>query len=445
MIDAIPDLQVFTPGNSSVSPFIMNPFIPPKGISVERYIPSLYSAFKAAFSMPSPLDSAFLKAIRASYTRYGWRNYSKAGDPEVTPFGLHEFIMVFKELISNMDYSREVKGNLQSGGILRLANLIEQNRIIFDNIHTIPIEDLLDKPTVIELNAIDDLEQKALIIAMLLINIGVYVKNTQNESSGLNNVILIDEAHVLLDQRTAHGSDEADSANFAVQLVENLIAEIRSYGTSIIVADQRPSAVGSSIVANTDIKIVFRLTEKREKEIIGNSADMDDGLQQQLSQLNVGEALVYYHKLTKPLLVITPEIRAEEGIRIQVPDNEIAMRNLFWKSRQHLLKPYLECNYCRRQNEGCNFKLRADAEYYANYIWEHKQKDIVNVQSLLQISNGIPILIRSQLESYGEFERNILIICIRIALHRKAAIEKGIDLNTKQAAAVLTSPRVRGE
>lgn len=41
LIDRIPDLQIFTPGKNKVSPFVMNPFLPPKGITVEQYIPSL--------------------------------------------------------------------------------------------------------------------------------------------------------------------------------------------------------------------------------------------------------------------------------------------------------------------------------------------------------------------------------------------------------------------
>ena len=49
LIDRIPDLQIFTPGKNKVSPFVINPFLPPKGITVEQYIPSLLSAFKAAF------------------------------------------------------------------------------------------------------------------------------------------------------------------------------------------------------------------------------------------------------------------------------------------------------------------------------------------------------------------------------------------------------------
>ena len=92
-------------------------------------------------------------------------------------FGLHEFIIVFQKLLKNTNYSKEVKGNLESAGLLRLSNLIEQNSNIYDSINTVPIEDLLTQPTVLELNAIDNAEQKSLIIALLLINICLYTKH----------------------------------------------------------------------------------------------------------------------------------------------------------------------------------------------------------------------------------------------------------------------------
>lgn len=183
MIDALPDLRIFTPGNNAVAPYIINPFIPPRGIRIEQYIPSLASAFKAAFSMPSPLDMIFLKAIRECYIKYGWKDYSMLGDSDVQLFGLYEFIVVFKELMKNTNYSKEVKGNIESAGLLRLTNLIEQNSNIYDTINTVPIEDLLTAPTVLELNSIDNAEQKSLIMALLLINICVYTKHNQDRKS----------------------------------------------------------------------------------------------------------------------------------------------------------------------------------------------------------------------------------------------------------------------
>jgi hypothetical protein len=265
MIDAIPDVQIFTPGNNSVSPFIINPFIPPKEISIEQYIPSLAGAFKAAFSMPSPLDIIFLRAIRACYSENGWKDYSKYGDADVTDFGLYEFILTFKRIIAESDYSGEVKGNLQSAGVFRLMNLIEQNSNIFDTIHTVPIEDMLRKPTILELNSIDNTEQKALIMALLLISIGVYTKNNQLGDGKLKNIILVDEAHVLLGGGSPVSHDGADAQGAAIKSLQDMIAEIRSYGTGIIIADQSPTKVSREVVANTDIKISFRLVQSSEK------------------------------------------------------------------------------------------------------------------------------------------------------------------------------------
>lgn len=437
LIDAIPELQVFTPGNNMVSPFILNPFVPPKGIRLEKYIPSLYTAFKAAFDMFSPLDVIFLKAIRTTYSRYGWRDYSQAGDPEVVPFGFHEFIMVFQQIINESNYPKDIKGNLQSAGVFRLANIIEQNKYIFDTIRTISIEDILSKPTVIELNAIDDIELKALIMTLLLINIAVYTKSKQTKGTGLCNVVMLDEAHVLLDQKmTSNSTGQIDTQNYAVRMVENLIAEIRSFGTAIIIADQRPSAVGGPIVANTDIKIAFRLTSGNEKNIICESMDMNEKMRQQLSQLEKGQAYAFYHRMKKPQMVLSPNVCAINSIRKIVPDEEIRRRNRYWDDKQYMLKPYLLCQYCDC-GKGCSFRLRADAGYLSNFIWDQKGQDIVDSSKLSMYVSGIPRLLKTKLEKYDGAERKALAKCVGIALQRKAALEKGISLDRAEMKKLL--------
>lgn len=78
--------------------------------------------------------------------------------------------------MKTMDYNKETKSNIETAGLLRLMNLIEQNSNIYDTIHTVPIEDLLTRPTVLELNAIDNDEQKALIIALVLASACIHIK-----------------------------------------------------------------------------------------------------------------------------------------------------------------------------------------------------------------------------------------------------------------------------
>ena len=438
MIDAVPDLQIFTPGNNAVSPFIINPFIPPKDIRIEQYIPSLANAFKAAFSMPSPLDAIFLKAIRSCYTEYGWKDYSKFGDADVTNFGLYEFIIVFKKLIADTSYSREVKGNLESGGLLRLMNLIEQNSNIYDTIHTVPLEDILSKPTVLELNAIDNLEQKALIMALLLINICIYTKHNQIGDGELKNVILIDEAHVLLGASPSSSGDGADSQATTVKALQNMIAEIRSYGTSIVIADQSPTKVSREVVANTDIKVSFRLVQSIEKELIADSTGMDERAKQQLSSLKVGEAYVYYNQLDTPQLLITEDIREKEGIRLSVPNDEVVRRSTYWQERGKLLKPYIECGLCRSCDLGCDFRLRSDAGYLAGKLFQTCNKSINDSETLKKYAVSIPKLLESTLQSYDDIQREKIVNCIKIKFLRKAQLETSFALSKREITQVVT-------
>lgn len=439
MIDVIPNLQIFTPGNNAVSPFIINPFIPPRGIRVEQYIPSLASAFKAAFSMPSPLDMIFLKAIRTCYTQYGWKDYSKFGDLDVTVFGLHEFILVFKKLIKNTNYSNEVKGNIESAGLLRLENLIEQNSNIYDTINTVPIEDLLTAPTVLELNSIDNAEQKSLIMALLLINICLFTKHRQSSDGKLKNAILIDEAHVLLGGKTTSAGDGSpDSQGTTIKAIQDMIAEIRSYGTGIIIADQSPTKVSREVVANTDIKIAFHLVEAADKKIIADSTNMDEEAQTNLARLMPGQAYVYYSRLESPQMVSNDDIREGSGIRLGVPDTEISERMTYWKEHGELLIPHSECRFCKCCQKDCDFKVRSDAEYLANVSMNKYSQSVNSSDTMKKCIFHLPNLMEKEFSAFPETNLEQLQICTRIKLYRKLTLELPYSLSEKEQKVVFS-------
>lgn len=426
MVDAVPNIQVFTPGNQYISPFIINPFLPPNGIRLEQYTPSLLSAFAAAFSMPSPLDVLFQKAIRTCYTEYGWKDYSKAGDDDVQVFGLHEFICCFREIIESSSYSNEVKGNLTSAGIFRLMNLIEQNSNIYDNVNTVPIEDLLVRPTVLELNAIDNAEQKSLLMALLLINICLYTKHTTQSNGALKNIILIDEAHVLLAGDT--GREKADACSTTVKALQNMIAEIRAFGTGIIIADQSPTKVSREVVANTDIKVAFRLVQADEKRIIADSTNMNEKTMLQLSTLKPGKAYVYYSHLELPQCILTDDIRANRGVRLTVSDEEIREDMHYWDGKKKKLRPYVECNACEMCQNDCDFRIRSQADYYVQELFRKNAAKITNEEVLMKYVNSMGKLIETRTQGLPEKEKRRIEDCCRIKLVRKMQLETKIYL-----------------
>lgn len=428
MIDAIPELQIFTPGKNHVSPFILNPFIPPQGIRVEQYIPSLASAFKAAFSMPNPLDLAFLKSIKECYTQYGWKDYSMVGDEGTKIFGLYEFILVFKEQIKSIYSDPTVRGKIESAGVLRLTNLMEQNSNIYDTINTVSIEDILTKPTVLELNAIENSEQKALLMALILIMVCVHTYNNQAGDGELKNILLIDEAHVLLgNNRNVVSESKADSEGATIRALEDMIAAIRSYGTGIIIADQSAVSIGRRIVANTDIKVAFRLVESAEKEIIADSSNMDAQAKEQLSRLESGEAFVYHHKLNSAQVIRSEDTRKENNIRLVVSDREIADRMTYWRTRKALLRPYHECGLCENCNNDCNFRIRADADFIAAKTLRKYRKGIVDDVALKKCLFHLPNLMNNDFSGYNDRDYLRLIDCTRIRLYRKCLMELSIS------------------
>lgn len=437
MIDAVPDLQVFTPGKNSVVPFIINPFLPPDGITLETFKPSLVSAFKAAFSMPTPLDILFANAIDACYVKHGWRGYSKRGDPGTKTFGLHEFVLTFREIIRNSNYSAESKGNMESAGVFRLLNLVIQNGNIYDTENSVPLYDLLRKPTIIELNAIDNQEQKALIMALLLINIVLFTKHNQAGDGTLKNIMLIDEAHVLLGgSGSASQEDAAEAGASTVKALQNMIVEIRSYGTGIIIADQSPQKVTKEIVGNTDVKIMFQLVQIEDKNIIAASSNMSAADEDQLSRLNTGEAYAYFRGLVEPVRIMTEDIREKEGIRLVVPDSELLQRMHYWDDKQELLKPYSQCSICDICKK-CDFTLRDDAKYFVDQMFIKDKPQIKDKQSLYPKVVNMDKRLAEICGDYSGERYKQLLYCVCVRYIRKAALETPAILSETEFTRVL--------
>ncbi len=434
LIDRIPDLQIFTPGKNKVSPFVINPFLPPKGITVEQYIPSLLSAFKAAFSMPSPLDTIFQQAVQEAYIKYGWRDYSTVEDSYVKKFGLYEFIQVFKELIQRQKYSSEVKGNLMTGGIFRLRELINQNPNIYDTVESVPLEDLLCAPTILELNAIDNEVQKSVLMALLLIQICVYTKQNHKGDGKLKNLLLLDEAHVLF--KAQQGSGNGEGGNNAVHSLENMLAEIRSYGTGIVIADQSPAAVGSEVIKNTDIKVIFRLVDSGDRKVIADTTNMTDLMRKYIPKLEVGQAFYSVSALHEPVLMQTPDIRKKEGIRLSVSDSEIRERAEYWKGHQQYLIPYDECRYseiCKT----CSMEIRSDAAFFSERYYMEFRDKIRDLNTMCAYMNAVNQWLEKQDIKEGQEKRIQLCNCVKIKYLRKVLQEKEFRLSQKDREKIL--------
>ena len=363
LVQSIPELQVFTPGKNFISPFVFNPFVPPKNVRLETYKSTLKTAFAAGVSMSTPLDKIFEDTINNCYSDFRWLD-SYTTDNKGQAFNITDFIKCFQETFDEIGYTGDAR-NIGRAGIVRLKSLVN----LFDNYYSIPIEDILQKPTIIELAAIENSEQKALIIALLLLSILAYVNANYIGEGGLRNFILLEEAHVLLDADTNAGEGSANPSAIAQGLVKRMLAEIRSYGVGIAIADQSPRKVGIDIVALTDIKVAFRLVEGQDKEILANSTSMSETQMARLAKLKPGEAFLFFNRLDEPEEIITPDYRLNNQISISLSDDGIKQLSTYWNDRQERLRPYPECTFAPCCEKCCDYNRRLLAREVARRIF----------------------------------------------------------------------------
>ena len=388
LIETTPDLQVFTPGKDHISPLVLNPFLPPKGVRVQSYKSTLKTAFAAAVTMTSPLDKIFEDALSAAYSRFGWFDSDTVEDGREV-FSIRDFLTVFQETFARIGYTGDA-ANIGRAGQVRLQSLVG----LFDSYPSIPVEDLLNKPTVIELAGIENSDDKALYIALILLQILAFVNANVAGDGKLKHVLLLEEAHVLLDADDASGPGEADPAAIAKKLLKRMLAEIRSYGVGIVVADQSPRKVTSDVVALTNIKLGFRLVEASDKEILAESTNMSEAQRQRLARLRPGEALLFYDRLEDPEEIVTADWRAQRGIPTFVPDEEIAQKVTYWRRHPELLVPYPESVYVGSWDASV---AGAGKEIARRLFAAHVPVGAVGVKKFAALYRQLDILIAAEL------------------------------------------------
>ena len=82
-----------------------------------------------------------------------------------------------------------------------------------------------------------------------------------SEAEELKYLIIIDEAHALLEKPITTNSDDADfiTKELMAKIFSELLKEYRSRGVGIVIADQSPSLLFDDVTSQPSIKVIFRV------------------------------------------------------------------------------------------------------------------------------------------------------------------------------------------
>lgn len=434
--DLVADMEnskVFTV-ERPVTPLLINPFYVPKNVTLGDYRSSLLSAFKAAFSLPDPLPALFEKAISEAYTLHGWSDVNTSADSNVSVFDMADFVRVFKHVIARSSYSNEVKGNMMSGGAFRLQSLIERCPRTFDTIHSTSVEDLLSGCSVLEMGSLEP-EQKSLVTALTLISILAYLRSTRESDHRLKNMVLIDEAHALLDQGEGATQEEKALNSTMTQLMINIITEIRAYGVGIIFSDQSPSRVGGRMLDNVDNIISFRLGGE-EAEMLREHIGADNILCDVLPVMSAGEFVLKNRYLRSALPARMDYSPSEEHLK-HVSDEHIVKTQTMYLAAH--AKDY--CPFALCEKAGCNHcsvAVREEANMFAEQIFAERQHKMITPEEIASHIVRLPAVLSSRIHSDNADLFGMKCNCIAVHLLRKCSTENGISFGAQTVTKLLT-------
>lgn len=138
------------------------------------------------------------------------------------------------------------------------------------------------------------METKAMIMGILIMRLQEYRMTVGGSNADLNHVTVLEEAHNLLKRTSTEQSSESSNLlGKSVEMLSNAIAEVRTYGEGFIIADQSPGLLDMSVIRNTNTKIIMRLPDERDRNLVGKSAGLNENQIKELSKLPTGVAAIY--------------------------------------------------------------------------------------------------------------------------------------------------------
>lgn len=282
-------LRIFTLGQEDVAPLRLNPLAPPPGVPREEHMSAVMASFTAALPLDPPLPSLLEEAIDQTYENAGW-DYDTTSEVGVVAPTLRDVIPAYEDVVRSHGYSQEIRDNLTAAISARLTTMMRGARgRLLDSMESVDWEPLMQSPVVIELDAIRNPEEKAVLAAFVLDRVRAAAKHRGSASGHLRHVTVFEEAHQLL----ARIEGPAESARAtAIRAFCDDIAELRALGEGFVVSDQRPSALADAAVANTGTRILHRLESAADRNIVLADLDVDETDAQAAARLNRGEALL---------------------------------------------------------------------------------------------------------------------------------------------------------
>ena len=291
--------------NPYISPLLrINPFSFSKGIHILEHLDRLIEIFNVCWPMYAAMPAVLKSAVEKSYEDCGWdlcKSTNKYGENLYPTFS--DVARNIRSIIDSSEYDTNNKGAYKGSLLTRLQSLSNGiNGLVFTT-DELSMETLFDENVIVDLSRVGSSETKSLIMGMLVLKLQEYRMVQGKMNASLNHITVMEEAHNLLKRTsTEQSSESANLLGKSVEMIANAIAEMRTYGEGFIIADQAPGLMDMSVIRNTNTKIIMRLPDRGDRELVGKAANLNDDQIDELAKLPCGVAAVYQNEWIQPVL-----------------------------------------------------------------------------------------------------------------------------------------------
>ncbi|MFH2059663.1 MAG: DUF87 domain-containing protein [Pseudomonadota bacterium] len=300
------NVRVLTIGRDTL-PFLWNVFREPPGTDKNFWVGTISDA----------LERSHLSGPGVAY--YFNKIYSKLYKGLPDDF-YPNFFDGMKELRNIKVFGREANWKQTAQRIFQSFTLGRASKV-FNARNPIKLEELLDKPVILELDLEMPKALRMFFSEMILRWIHLY-RLSRGETDNLKHVLFLEEVHNLFAQ-TSFNKDNSS--------IENLYREIRGFGQGIVSITQHPSLLPIELLGNCHTQIYLGLQHKDDIEMARKSLFLDYDEDPYFNILNVGECIVKIKNRVEPCLVKTPLVAVTKELVTDDWLKAFSLGSQFWQ------------------------------------------------------------------------------------------------------------------
>lgn len=300
------DINILTTNPKYFTMLSINPFEFNEKIHVLEHLDRLIEIFSACWPLYAAMPALLKASFERAYIVHGWDlNHSihiNRGNGKFPT--IKDIVEILPALLEESEFSARMKGDYIGSLVTRVESLTNGLVGQIFTGHAIDDDVLFNQNTIVDLSRIGSAETKALLMGVLILKLSEFRQSTSiGTNLPLKHVTILEEAHHLLKRTsTDQGQESANVQGKSVEMISNSIAEMRTFGEGFIVVDQSPTAVDISAIKNTNTKIIMRLPERSDCEVVGRSIGLNDEQIIELSRLDKGVAAIYQNNWLEAVL-----------------------------------------------------------------------------------------------------------------------------------------------